>query len=548
MSSDTPQPLRHRDATWRHLRDEVFDLLVIGGGVNGAAIARDAVLRGMSVALIERRDFASGTSSRSSKLIHGGVRYLEHGELGLVLEACRERDLLRTRLAPHLVRAQPFIFPIYDDDTMPLWQLRAGLTAYDLLAGLRNVNTHHMLSRAQLCEREPALLADGLRGGALYYDCWTDDARLTLDTALAARSGGAAVMNYTEVVALEKDSAGRLAAARLRDQVAGRSTRVRARCFINVAGPWLDHIRRLDDQGAPPRLKVTKGVHAVFDRSRIGNRDAIVIRGADDRRVMFAIPWQDQSLVGTTDTYYDADPADVAADADDIDYILAAANRAFPNADLTARDVISTYAGLRPLVAPEDETEESDVSRDDKIFESPAGLISLGGGKLTTHRHVAERIVDVAAERLGRRVGRCRTASVPLPSAAGMIPGSVLDEPPASGEEHVRARYGAMASEVAACAHDDAALARPVVADLPDLRVEVAYAVEHQMAMTLEDVLARRLHVHLRSQQRGPAVAAEVASIMAGLLGWDDEHKAEELAAYERLLAESSGDPPGPRF
>ncbi len=535
------QPLRYRDATWDHLREEVFDLLIIGGGINGAAVARDAVLRGLSVALIERSDFAAGTSSRSSKLIHGGVRYLEQGDIGLVLEACRERDLLRTRLAPHLVRAQSFVFPLYDDDVMPKWQLRAGLLAYDLLAAFRNVRMHRMLGAEALRRHEPAILSEGLRGGALYYDCWTDDARLTLETALAARCGGAAVMNHTEVVALEKDTAGRLAAARVQDHVSGRAARVRARCFVNATGPWLDHIRRLDDPGAPPRLKVTKGVHAVFERERVRNRDAVVIRGVGDGRVMFAIPWQRQTLIGTTDTYYEGDPGAVCADSDDIDYILAAANRAFPSANLTARDVISTYAGLRPLVAPEDEMDESDVSREDCIFESPAGLISLGGGKLTTHRHVAERIVDLVVDRIGRRVGKCRTASVPLPSAAGMAAGTVWDQPPRSTAEHLRWRYGALAPEVTARVQADASLAGPLVEDLPDARVEVLYAVEREMAMSLEDVLVRRVHVHLRSRRWSLDMARQVAELMAGPLGWDAARVAAEVAAYAHVLQTGRG-------
>jgi len=531
--------MRARQNTWRYLGDEVFDVFVIGGGINGAAVARDAVLRGMSVALVERSDFAAGTSSRSSKLIHGGVRYLEQGDVALVLEACRERDLLRSKLAPHLVRAQPFVFPIYRDDAMPAWQLRIGLLMYDLLAGFRNVHMHRMLSPAGLMEREPALLSDGLTGGALYYDCWTDDARLTVETAIAARTGGAAVINQAEVVALEKDSAGQLAIAVVRDRLTNAETRVRARCFVNVTGPWLDHVRRLDDPGAPSRLMLTKGVHAIFDRDRIGNRDAVVIRGATDDRVMFAIPWQRQTLVGTTDTFYEGDPAAVCATREDVDYLLASVNRAFPRADVTARDIINTYAGLRPLVAPEDEQDESDISREDEIFESPTGLISLGGGKLTTHRHVAERIVDLVARRIGRRVGKCRTASVPLPAGIDVAPGVVADAPPANGEEHLRRRYGALAPEVATLVRDDASLAAPVVHDLPELRAEVAWAVEREMANTLEDVLTRRLHVHLRSRERGVEVAREVARLMAPRLGWDNARVDAEVRRYAESLARS---------
>lgn len=524
--------MRYREATWERLQEEVFDVFVIGGGINGAAVARDAVLRGMSVGLAEMNDFASGTSSRSSKLIHGGVRYIEHGELGLVLEACRERDLLRTRLAPHLVRGQRFIFPVYDGDPVPAWQLRAGLFLYDLLASFRNVQNHSWLSRKEVVNEEPELLVTGLKGGAAYYDCWTDDARLTLATMLAARAGGAAVLNHAEVVTLEKDSSGRLASALVRDRLTDRRATVRARAFVNVAGPWLDRVRRFDDAGAPPRLRATKGVHAVFERARVGNRNAVVIRGVDDGRVMFAIPWQRHVLVGTTDTWYDGDPADVKAERSDVDYLLASVNRAFPRADLCTRDVTSTYAGLRPLVEPEDELDESEVSRDDRIFESPSGLLSLGGGKLTTHRHVAERMVDRAADFVGRSVGGCRTAVVPLPGGAGIEAGDASDEPPRSAEEHVRMRYGALGSELSARVRHDQSLGQPLAEDLPDLRAELLHAVDQEMALTVEDVLTRRTHVTLKSQEAGSRLARSVAELLGARLGWEPERIAEESEAY----------------
>jgi glycerol-3-phosphate dehydrogenase len=436
-----------------------------------------------------------------------------------------------------LVRAQPFDFPIHDDDEMPVWQLRAGLLLYDMLAGFRNVRVHRALSRDDIRAHEPALNDKGLRGGALYYDCWTDDARLTLETMVAARDGGATVLNYAEIVELDKDSAGRLASARVRDVLGTRTTRVRARSFVNVTGPWLDTIRRLDDPGAPPRLRVTKGVHAVFDRSKIGNRAAIVIRGAYDKRVMFAIPWQNRTLVGTTDTYFDGDPASVKADAQDVEYILATVNKCFPRVGATAKDIVATYAGLRPLVAPEDEIVESDVSREDKIFESPSGLISLGGGKLTTHRHVAEKLTDLALARIGRSAGRCRTATVALPGAAGIAPGDVLADLPQSFEEHLRWRYGARGPEVAALARGDDSLRARIVEDLPDLAAEVAYAVEHEMALTLRDVLERRLGVHLRSRLRTEEMARRVATLIAVRLGWDAARLEDEVRSYIKDVA-----------
>lgn len=528
-------PQRQRDATWQRLGSETFDLCIVGGGINGAAVARDAVLRGMTVALLEKRDFAWGTSSRSTKLVHGGVRYLQQGDVALVLESCRERDVLRTRIAPHLVRAQRFVFPIYDDDTTPVWQLRIGLTLYDLLAGFQNVARHKHLTAAALREHEPALLADGLQGGALYYDCWTDDARLTLETALAARGGGAAILNHAEVTSFEKDSTGRVVAASVTDRLGSRSATVHARVFVNVAGPWLDDVRRLDDGGAPPRLKLTKGVHAVFDRSRIGNRDAIVIRGLDGR-VMFAIPWQSQTIVGTTDTFFDGDPAEVRADEADVDYLLAATNRAFPAADVTARDIVATWAGLRPLVAPEDERSASDVSREDQVFESPAGLLSLGGGKLTTHRKVAEVLVDRAAERIGRKVGPCRTADVPLPGGAGYPAGDAPEEEPETREEHIRRRYGAMAGEVAALVRGDESLGQRAVADRPDLVAELVHAVEYEMACSIDDVLSRRVPLALRSRERGGEVLATVARVLGDRLGWSETRREEEVARYAEYL------------
>jgi glycerol-3-phosphate dehydrogenase len=515
MGQPTIRSQGGRDEVWERLGQEVFDLAVIGGGINGAGVARDAALRGMSVALIERSDFASGTSSRSSKLIHGGVRYLESGDVGLVLEACRERDLLRSRLAPHLVRAQRFVFPVYADDPLSLWQLRLGLLTYDALAGFRNVERHRILSAKELAAEEPALLSEGARGGAAYYDCATDDARLTLENALAARDSGAAVMNYVEVSALDNDSSGRLAAARLRDRVDARETLLRARSFVNASGPWLDSVRKLDDGGTPPRLKATKGVHALIERERIGNRNAVVIRGVGDDRVMFAIPWQDLTLVGTTDTFYDGAPGSVAVEREDIDYILAAANRAFPGAGLTPKDIVSAYAGLRPLVAPEDESDESDVSRDDCIFESPSGMISIGGGKLTTYRRVAERVVDLSGGRTGRRAGPCRTARLALPLAAGVEPGEV-------------------------------ALTAPVEPAGAELAVEVSRAVEQEMAVRLDDVLLRRTQLGLRARSGGLALADETARLMAALLGWDSGRVGEELERYRLALGRSAWQA-GPR-
>ena len=410
-----------RAALAEALAKPAFDLLVIGGGINGAGIARDAAMRGLGVALVEQGDFASGTSSKSSKLIHGGLRYLENYEFALVLESSRERDHLRRHLAPHLVHPMPFVFPVFRGDPVGRLRLSAGLWVYDGLSAFRNIARHRSWGHRTTLRHEPQLRADGLRGAMHYYDCWTDDARLTLETVQSAVGEGAVACNHLGVTELLRDG-GHLSGARVTDRVTGASFTIAARQFVNATGPWLDRVRRLDEPEGTPVLRLTKGVHIMVPRDRVGNRNAIVLRAPRDGRVMFAIPWEDQTMIGTTDTDYEARPEDVAADADDVRYLLDAVNAYFPAARLGEADVIGAYAGLRPLVAPAETASPSETSREEEIFESAAGLLSLGGGKLTTYRRVAEKVVDRVVARLQvldpeRRFGACRTGEVPLPGA-----------------------------------------------------------------------------------------------------------------------------------
>src|SRR5207253_319807 len=330
---------------------EALDVLVVGGGINGAGIARDAAMRGLRVALVERGDLASGTSSRSSKLIHGGLRYLEQGDVRLVLEAVRERERLQ-RLAPHLVRPQEFVFPLYRGGPLGPLKLAVGLWAYDLLAGFWNVRRHRMLSPKAVAEAEPALLRDGLCGAGQYWDCRTDDARLVLETALSAAAEGALIVSYAEVAGFVKEG-GRIAGARVVDRLGGGEVIARARVVVNAAGPWVDRVAALDAPETPPRLRLTKGVHVVVPRERVGNRAAIVLSAVADRRVMFVIPWGAHTLVGTTDTDHLCGP-DVppAVEPSDVAYLLDTVNHYFPAARLVPADVVGAFAGLRPLVAP----------------------------------------------------------------------------------------------------------------------------------------------------------------------------------------------------
>ena len=540
-----------RSAALARLGSETFDLLVIGGGINGAGIARDGAMRGLRTALVEHADFASGTSSRSSKLIHGGFRYLEQGDVRLVLEACRERERLR-RLAPHLVRPQEFIFPVYEGGPVGRFKLAAGLWAYDLMAGLWNVHRHRMLSARATRQAEPALRTEGLRGAGRYWDCRTDDARLVLETILAAvREGGVAV-SYARVTALLKEN-GRIAGARLVDRLGGGEVSVRARVVVNATGPWVDAVAVLDAP-APPRLRLTKGVHVLVPRARVGNRAAVVLHAVKDGRVMFVIPWKEQTLVGTTDTDHEGGP-DVPAvvEAADVSYLLETVNHYFPAARLSRADVTSAFAGLRPLIAPPAgaAVAPSSVSREEEIFASPSGLISIAGGKLTTHRLVAaavvERVID-ALRRGGerRRFGRSRTGTVPLPGGTAppdSVAAAVLSHdgnglaPPVIG--HLADRYGSRVGELLHRVAADRRLADPIVPTLPDPRAEVLEAVEHEGALTVEDVLRRRTQISLREETEGVRVAGEVAALMAGPLGWTPEAARAAAESYAAVVEES---------
>ncbi len=537
------------------LATPTYDLLVIGGGINGAGIARDAAMRGLTVAVVEQGDFASGTSSKSSKLIHGGLRYLENYEFALVLEASRERDRLRRHLAPHLVRPMPFVFPVFRGDPVGRVRLTAGLWVYDGLSAFRNIARHRSWGRRATLRREPRLRAEGLYGALHYYDCWTDDARLTLETMLAAVAAGAVVCNYLGVVDLLRDG-DRLSGARVEDRLHGGTLAIRARQIVNATGPWLDRLRQLDEPEAPPMLRLTKGVHIVVPRSRVGNAHAIVLRAPRDGRVMFAIPWEDQVLVGTTDTDYEGDPAAVAADADDVRYLLEAVNHYFPEAVLGEDDVVGAYAGLRPLVRPADGASPSDTSREEAIFESGSGLLSLGGGKLTTYRRVSERVVDRVVERIravdpGRRFEACRTGSLPLPGAnvkpadgggfrafakrvRGSLPAGIDDVL----ARHFLHRYGVAAPELLAraAAHPDTM--RRLVATLPYRRGEVTRAAADEMASTIDDVLRRRVPIAFRTPDGALDVSEDVAAMMAAALGWSPVEAAEACARYRAGVEE----------
>jgi len=514
-----PFSAQTRTANLTRMAEDRFDVLVIGGGITGVGIALDAAARGLSVALVEKDDFAAGTSGRSSRLVHGGLRYLEHGEFGLVIQSLRERGIL-FRLAPHLVRPVPMYMLAGDLRSRATY--RVGLTGYELLAAGRNIGYHRSVSAGQVRAAIPGL---GARPrGFRYFECQVDDARLTIEVARTAQAAGARLANHARVSGLLGD--GRVTGAVVTDEMTGQRFEVRARAVVNAAGVWADQVTRLAGAGLAGaglagvggaggvRLLPSKGVHLVFAPGAIRTTAALVApSGADDGRYIFIVPWEDRVYAGTTDSPYTGDLDHPAVDAADRDYIVSAVARNFPG--VTERDVVSSWAGLRPLLSQDEELGDartSDLSRNHAIFTDPPGLFTITGGKLTTYRAMAEDLVNRVAAALSdaalggaRGAGPCRTRSIPLglhgsPVAAVRLARTEvawLGLPPQAAARLVQ-RYGDDWREAIRMISEDRSLGEPVVGTLPVLGVEVALARSREMALTDEDVFVRRTRLTTR--------------------------------------------------
>ena len=479
-----------RARTVQAFADTPLDVLIIGGGIVGAGIARDAAMRGFRVGLVEQHDFAFGTSSRSSRLLHGGLRYLAQGRIGLVHEASVEKKVIH-HIAPHLAEPLPFIFPTYrGNKDWVLWQLKIGVKFYDLLCGGRNLGKSTWLSKAAVLQKEPSLAGAGLNGAVRYYDGFTNDARLTIDTLRSAAKAGALVLNYCR---FKDASRAGLWQCDLEDRSAQKGFGILARAVVNATGPWADGLCH-----SRVKLRVTKGIHLVVERARVPVTETVVM--TEGNRILFAIPWGEHTILGTTDTDYHGPLDDVRADADDIRYVLRITNRFFPDAKLTGGDVISTWAGVRPLIADRN-GKASDISRSHEITNPEPGWWDVAGGKLTTYRLMAEQTVDqivkalTRSNRLERETGPCRTAEVPL-------------LPP----EEVAGFSGILPPEFS--------------------RRVVEHGCASEWALHLDDVMTRRTswhYYHRDSAQR----AGLVAGWMAGVFGWNEEECASEIRHYE---------------
>jgi glycerol-3-phosphate dehydrogenase len=523
----------YRAAAWDRLGVQPFDVVVIGGGVTGAGAALDAATRGLSVALVESRDLGAGTSSRSSKLFHGGLRYLEQLEFGLVREALRERELMLTRLAPHLVKPVPFLYPV----THHGWErpyVATGLALYDTIGGHSSLPRQKHLSRRAALRTFPGLRPDALVGAVRYFDAQTDDARHTLTVARTAARYGAVVRPSTTAFALERES-DRVVGVHVRDAEDGRETLIRAGVVLNCTGVWTDRIQALSGGRGRFQVRASKGVHIVVPREKITGDAGLILR--TETSVLFVIPWKTHWLIGTTDTDWKLDLAHPAATRSDIEYLLDRVNRVLVT-PLSDADILGVYAGLRPLLAGESE-ETSSLSREHAVARVVPGLISIAGGKYTTYRVMAADAVDSGAEELPKLVQPSCTDRVPLLGADGYF--AVRNQSDALASEyglhphrvrHLLERYGSLIREVLDPGRSDRALLEPVP-DAPDyLLAEIRYAVTHEGALHLEDVLTRRTRISIEYPHRGVACAEPVAATMADVLGWDRKRRRREVEVY----------------
>lgn len=537
---------------WNRVGEDV-DVLIIGGGINGAGIARDASRRGLKVCVVEQKDLAYGTSSRSSKLVHGGLRYLEQLEFSLVFESVSERRILLD-IAPHLVNPLGFLFPVYKGSRRGIHTINAGMWIYEGLSLFRTPKRHRSLKPKDVKAEEPALNATDLTGAPLYYDCSTDDARLTLESALDAVEHGAIVATWAKCSAFIKDEHGRITGAKVRNQFTGEVREIKAKVTINATGPWTDRTIAMSREDAPTLLRPTKGVHIVVDAAKLPVNNAVVCFHPEDRRVLFAIPWGDRTYIGTTDTDHKGEPGAVFATLEDVDYLIKASNFYFPEHLISRDDILSTWAGLRPLIV-EEGVAESAVSREHEILVGADGLITIAGGKLTTYRRMSAEVVDTAVKmlRLGGhlkdKLKPAHTDTEPLPGAVGWPEDDdhnrVVDQILDVAKQRISVEsarllantYGMRALRVADLVAADESLARPMVPGRPEIFAQIDWAVREEMAATLTDMLIQRTQIFYRDQEQGLQSARAIAHHMGTLLGWDDTAIQRNVDQYAHDVA-----------
>ncbi len=536
---------RTRAASLEAMSRDVFDLVVLGGGITGAGIARDAALRGLRVCLLERRDFAVGTSSRSSKLIHGGLRYLQQGDVALVMEAANERRVLR-RLAPHLARPIKMVMPVPGRSGYA--KIRAGLWTFDRMARVPKDERNVMLGVEETRALEPLLRPEPVYGSGVYYECLTDDARLVLENLKAAAALGVHLANYTAASGFLSEN-GRLTAVIAHDTLSDRTFPIHGKVVVNAAGPWVDDVRLMQGAGERSRLHLTKGVHLIVRRDRLPLTNTIVMY-ARDKRPVFAIPRGNIVYIGTTDTSYHGVYDDPAVTVDDALYLLEAANRTFDVHELTLHDIVGAWAGLRPLLHEEGKA-PSEISRKDEIMISDKGLISIAGGKLTTYRKMAERIVQLVVERLTELGEPAPTKSFGASEEVPLCGGDISEDidavvtqlrakwPTVGGDivKRLIHTYGSNGERMVEAMAADPRLGERVAPGSSVTRGEVEYGVREEMVLTLQDFLDRRARLFLWDVDNGLREAEGVAQLLAQRLGWSEARRLREVEEYRQYVA-----------
>lgn len=512
----------NREENIRQISDssKTWDIAVIGGGSSGLGVALDAISRGLSVVLLEKADFAKGTSSRSTKLVHGGVRYLAQGDIGLVLEALKERGKLLQN-APHLTSNQPFIIPIYS------WfdriQYNTGLKIYDWMAGKLRIGKSHFISKEETLERLPGIKSEGLQGGVVYYDGQFDDARLALAIAMTADDAGACILNYASVRGLIKDENGKLTGLKVRDELDGTKYTLKAKMIVNATGVFADKILQMDNPDAAKMIQPSQGIHLVLNLDFLGGKDALMIPKTKDGRVLFAVPWHGKLVVGTTDTLRNKAKLEPEALQKEIDFVLETAS-GYLSKEPTRADVKAVFAGLRPLARPKEEgAKTKEISRSHKVIISGSNLVTLTGGKWTTFRKMGEDTVDHYQEITEELLAPSESFGMKLHGYTTTLPG---------GHWTV---YGSDASKIQKLAEDRPELAEKIHPDFPNILAEVVWSVREEMAVKVEDILSRRIRMLILDAQAALDSAEKVAKIMADELQKDSNWIEQELADFRKV-------------
>ena len=524
-----------REEALKSLATKTFDVLVIGGGVTGVGAALDAASRGLKVALVDASDLASGTSSRSSKLIHGGLRYLEQYDFKLVREALHERELMVSSLAPHLVKPLAFLYPLHEKVRERTY-VGAGLALYDALRGFqRALPGHKHISQKKIAEIAPSLRSDLVTGAVKYFDAQVDDARHTMMIARTAARHGAVIANNVRVESLVKEGK-RVLGVKARDTETGKLITIKATATVMCAGIWSDELHDSFGLKAGYNVTMSKGVHIVLPKNSINSKEGIILKTAVS--VLFLIPWADKWIVGTTDTPYTGDRREPLAEREDVEYIINEANKVL-KPKLKIEDVIGVYAGLRPLVANKKDSATTKLSREHTVDRSAPGFVSIAGGKYTTYRVMGKDVIDLAGVELRRIIPESVTEKLPIVGADGYF--ALVQQAERIAEEsglstetiiHLLNRYGSLISEVLEVIQDNPKLAQPLTKDLPYLKAEIYYAASHEGARSVDDVISRRTRLAFEAPNSAMDLVTDVAAIIAPVLGWTPKQKKDSVNAY----------------